>query len=267
MINPVQILCLDIDGTLLDTKHCIPFKNKEAVQLAAQKGVIICLMSARPPGAIVPIANELQISGPIVCYNGGFILSENTCIYDARIPAKVGIQILQETVRCAVHLSIYREWEWFIEKSDAWSTQESMITGLVPTEISLKKACEQGAHKLLCMGDTERINLIFQELSKQNLPVQLVRSKDTYLEILPYSADKAEAMQTVCRVLNIPLENTMAIGDHDNDCGMLRMAAYSAAMGNGSSAAKQAAKFLTDDNDHAGVSRAIHTWILTGEVI
>ena len=49
VIFPLRLLCLDIDGTLLDTAHQLPPENRAAVQYAAEKGVCICLLSARPP--------------------------------------------------------------------------------------------------------------------------------------------------------------------------------------------------------------------------
>lgn len=53
----------------------------------------------------------------------------------------------------------------------------------------------------------------------------------------------------------------MAIGDHDIDVPLLRAAGIGIAMGNASPAAKQAARFLTDTNDRAGVAQAIYQWI------
>lgn len=269
MTDPlIQLLCLDIDGTLLNSMHRLPPENRAAVREAERRGVTVCLMSARPPGAVVPIVQELGITGPMACYNGGLILQQDICLADQRIANEIGLRVQQETQRCGVHLSVYRDWDWLIEKADRWSVQESAITGLVPTEVPLREtlhAGESGAHKYLCMGEPEKINTIAAVLDALHLPVQLVRSKDTYLEILPLHADKAFAMTTLCRTFGITAEQTMSIGDHDNDCGMLRAAAYGVAMGNASKKAKQAAAWQTRSNDEAGVAYAIHRWILNRE--
>ena len=78
----------------------------------------------------------------------------------------------------------------------------------------------------------------------------------------PEGVQKAADM---CRKLGIPVRQSMAMGDHDNDCGMLRAAGLGVAMGNGSAAAKAAADVCTSTNDDAGVARAIDTWILHKE--
>jgi hypothetical protein len=88
--------------------------------------------------------------------------------------------------------------------------------------------------------------------------IQLLRSKDTYLEIMPQGADKAQAMGILCRQLGITPSQVMALGDQDVDASMLRAAGFGVAMGNSSPAAWQAAAYHTDTNDHAGVAKAIY---------
>ncbi|RHV76437.1 hypothetical protein DXB06_02065 [Butyricicoccus sp. OF13-6] len=58
-----RLLCMDIDGTLLNSAHKLPPANREAVQSAAKNGVTICLMSARPPRAVFPIRDALGVDG------------------------------------------------------------------------------------------------------------------------------------------------------------------------------------------------------------
>ena len=261
----MRLLCLDIDGTLLDTRHQLPGENRRAIQQAAQAGVAVWLTSARPPAAVVPILRALEIEHNMACYNGGLILHNDQTIYEERIPAPTGVRIVQEAQRCGVHVSVYRDWDWFIQQKDRWSAQESAITGTQPTVAPLLKTMlrwQEGAHKFLCMGQPVQINAVHTALQARKLPVQLVRSKDTYLEILPLHAEKGTALQTICRVLDIPAAQAMAMGDHDNDCGMLTVAGWGVAMGNGSAAAKAAADVCTQSNDEAGAARAIDQWIL-----
>lgn len=261
----IRLLCLDIDGTLLDSQHRLPSQNKEAVKKAIQAGVTVCLMSARPPSAVVPILRALEMEHNMACYNGGLILHKDKTMCEERIPVLTGAQIVQEAQHCGVHLSAYRNWDWFIEKNDRWSVQESQITGIFPITAPLIKTVSQwedGAHKFLCMGKPHQIDAVYAGLRERRLPVQMVRSKDTYLEILPLRAEKGIALQSTCQMLHIAKEQSMAIGDHDNDCDMLREAGWGVAMGNGSEAAKTAADVCTRTNDEAGVAFAIDTWIL-----
>ena len=150
VIFPLRLLCLDIDGTLLDTAHQLPPENRAAVQYAAEKGVCICLLSARPPQAITPIAQALGVPGPVASFGGALIEEGDRRIFDRRLPvdtAQTAIRLAQQE---GISLSFYRDTAWFVERDDRWSEGESAITGLRPEVMPLAAAVAEGApHKLL----------------------------------------------------------------------------------------------------------------------
>lgn len=261
VISPLGLLCLDIDGTLLDTAHQLPPENRAAVQYAAKKGVCICLLSARPPQAIEPIAQALGVSGPVASFGGALIQAGEQRIFDRRLPTEAVRTVLRLAPQ-DISLSLYRDTAWFVEREDRWNAAEGDITGLRPTVAPLEDTLTEGApHKLLCMGEAADIDRFYETLQKEALAVELLRSKDEYLEIMPRQAGKAEALLTVCHHLDIASQQAMAIGDHDIDCALLRAAGVGVAMGNGSPAARQAADWIAPDNDHAGVAAAVYHWI------
>ncbi len=268
----IRLLCIDIDGTLLNSVHKLPSENRGAIQWAAEQGITTCLMTARPPQATKPIMDALGITGPLVFFSGALIICANETIYDARIPNAATMRIIMETSNRHLHLSIYRGEHWYVSKEDEWSRQESAITGVQPviTE-DLKELVSywglDGAHKLLCMGKPLEIEKLGRAVVRKKLPLELLRSKDEYLEIMPEGVGKAEAMELLCNRLDIPLSCVMAVGDHDNDCGMLRNAGFGVAMGNASEDAKQAGSFITLSNDEAGVAYAIRKLIKEGKML
>ena len=262
--SSIRLLCLDIDGTLLDSMHRLPPENRAAVRYAANCGATVCLMSARPPRAVFPIQNALGVPGPLACFGGGLILSGEERLSDCRIPQEAALRVVETAARHHVHLSVYRDFDWFVASNDRWSAAESAITGLNPEETPLEpliRGWARGAHKLLCMGERAQIGAVIAALKPMELPLDLLRSKDEYLEIVPTGTGKETALKTLCRSLRIPLEQVMALGDHDIDCGLLRTAGVGIAMGNASPAAKKAASYLTDTNDRAGVAKAIYHWM------
>lgn len=264
---PLRLLCLDIDGTLLDTAHQLPPENRAAVQFAADKGVTVCLLSARPPQAIAPIAQALGVPGPVASFGGALIQDGESRIFDRRLPIDAAQLVIRLARQQGVSLSLYRDTGWFVEREDRWSEGEGTITGLHPTLMPLEHALADGApHKLLCMGDAAHIDRFYQTLQQQALSAELLRSKNEYLEIMPQHADKAQALLTMCCHLGIPSTQAMAIGDHDIDCALLRAAGVGVAMGNGSDAAWKAADWIAPDNDHAGVAAAVYHWIREEEI-
>lgn len=260
-IPDIRLICIDIDGTLLNSSHQIPPENQKAISRVAGQGVVISLMTARPPDATIPIQQELGITGPLAFYGGGLLEYRGKRLCDRRVPAQTAELLIQECAVRGLHLSVYRDRAWYVARNDRWSRQETDITGMVPSCVELEGLGadwgEQGAHKLLCMGEPQQLNALLRSLEKRNLPVQLINSKETYLEIIPEGGGKAEAMTLLCEALGIAPSQVMALGDHDLDVSMLRAAGFGVAMGNSSAAAWNAARYHTDSNDDAGVAKAI----------
>lgn len=77
------------------------------------------------------------------------------------------------------------------------------------------------------------------------------------LEINAAGADKGGALIRLAARLGIPREATMSFGDGENDLSMIRMAGIGVAMANGEESVKEAADYITETNNEAGVAKAI----------
>lgn len=78
--------------------------------------------------------------------------------------------------------------------------------------------------------ETDRRVAILQERFGDR--IDAVRSNARYAEIISKGVSKASGIRRLAEVLHIPIAETMAIGDGDNDLPMLRAAGHSIAMGN-----------------------------------
>lgn len=61
--------------------------------------------------------------------------------------------------------------------------------------------------------------------------------------------------------MGIPIENTLAIGDGDNDLTLFSSAAIKIAMGNGTEALKQAADYVTGTLEEDGFVEAMEKFV------
>ena len=82
----------------------------------------------------------------------------------------------------------------------------------------------------------------------------------TMLELLPVGCSKAYGVEQVCLSLGInPRTELLAIGDAENDVGMLQMASIGIAVGNASPQARDAADFIMKErNDEGGAGLAMN---------
>lgn len=74
--------------------------------------------------------------------------------------------------------------------------------------------------------------------------------------IREYSARKGEGLRFAAATMGMPLADTVAIGDSDNDLTMIEVAGIGIAMGNGEQCAKDAADWVADAVDASGLAHA-----------
>lgn len=103
---------------------------------------------------------------------------------------------------------------------------------------------------------------------KRPLTLQTARSTvsspamNTWSTSLPVLT-KGSAVRFLCEYTGIPLCNTIAAGDAENDISMIRAAHIGCAMKNAEEEVKQAADYITEnDNNHDGVAEIIHKFVL-----
>lgn len=81
--------------------------------------------------------------------------------------------------------------------------------------------------------------------------------------LLPEHVSKGHAVKKLCELLQIPLANTVAAGDQENDISMIEAAAVGAAMKNATDAVKASADYITEnDCNHSGVAEILRKFIL-----
>ena len=114
-----------------------------------------------------------------------------------------------------------------------------------------------------CLPGSEE-NLIGADTSDASLPLTVVRGENTTLEITSAGVDKAEGMRILAQYLNIPMSETMSIGDSENDLTALQVAAVSVAMGNADEKIRALCGCVTEDNDHNGVGLALRRYLSSG---
>lgn len=79
--HEVQIIVLDVDGTLLNSEKEITARTLAALLKVQQMGVHIVLASGRPTNGVMPLAKALELDhygGFILSYNGGQIINVQT---------------------------------------------------------------------------------------------------------------------------------------------------------------------------------------------
>ena len=263
----VKLIALDLDGTLLNSSLKLGEGNGEAVRRALDKGVKIVLATSRWFGLARRTADRLGIDSPLVCSNGAVIRrpqDESELLH---------LRLDQEVAREVTALGDERGWEMFTTIEDATfmrarpgATPERLPGGL--------RICERQADEVARGQPTAVIvygNDAVEEISELFLPAYDGRARFSlnrpvnlppYVVITHPKADKASALETVCREMDVPLSDVMAMGDSESDLTMLRLAGLGIAMDNSPDEVKRAALHIAPSNDDNGVAWAIERFVL-----
>ena len=94
------------------------------------------------------------------------------------------------------------------------------------------------------------------------MPLDFTYAEETSFEITPQGVSKGTGLVDLCRVLGVPIEEAIGVGDAFNDIPMLEMAGLGVAMGNSNEAALLAADVVVGDNDHNGIAEVIDRYLI-----
>lgn len=254
-----KIIFSDIDGTLLDSRHRISPDTKAKIRCLDGLGIPFVLVSARMPAGVKPIRDMLGIQTPMISYSGALIQDgAGAVLYSRQLPKEQAREVRALLLQSfpSICCNAYGGSRWLVDDMEnPWVQNEQKITGLTPETGGMERLISEneGIHKLLLMGEADEIRQIEQALRPRYPELEIVRSKDTYLEILDGSVCKSEAVRFLCRHVGCTEAEAVAFGDSPNDLDMLLAVGAGYAMGNGAPEVKAQAGRVTLDNDHEGL--------------
>ena len=265
-----KVLVLDIDGTLTNTQKEITPATKQAIQTILKKGHKVILASGRPTPGMRRYEQELELDkfgGYLLSFNGARIIECRTgeIVYQRILPLSIipGICRFTRELGCGL-FTYFGDILISAYEPDEYMLLESRINGM-PIKVvdHFKEYVDFDVNKCLISADPEVAESYEKELrEKYGDIVSVYRSEPFYIEIMPKNVDKATSLDQMLKVIGQTRENTICCGDGFNDISMVRYAGVGVAMGNGQTALKEVADYITDTNDNDGLVQVIENFIM-----
>jgi Cof subfamily protein (haloacid dehalogenase superfamily) len=263
---PYRLLACDLDGTLMGHDTTIHPPVRRAIASAQARGVYVTLATGRGFPETLPFARTLDVSLPLICYQGGLIKHPLTgeLLYQATLGRSLALQMVELAQTRNWHVVIYLDETICLEELRyPHSFYHDMLGVNLKRVDDLGSAINESAHdpaKLIVVADKDRSDRIQEELSACFAgQMVIVRSHDLFVEGNPLGVNKGDALRRLAGYLAVPQAQVMAIGDQGNDVPMLEWAGLGVAMGNGSDAARAAADWvappLADDGAAVAIER------------
>ena len=268
MMNPIKLICLDVDNTLVDRDKNIPAQNLEAIHWAYRdKGVWIAVNSSRIGPSIRDFMERLGVCGAYPALGGAIIQNwDGTIIEEHTIDRETARAINSIGLSLGCTDFIYHHDFWCVDPGhEYWAASEYNATkvpgGFRNTDAFI---LSNGTNKMLGVNSDPAIVSELQTRVQKDFSeyVDCFKSDPRFLEIVPKGINKGTAVQSLCRFYGITKENVMSMGDFYNDLDMFRESGISVAMANAPEDVKSEVSFVTKhDADHAGVAEAIYHFI------
>ena len=267
MTQPIDLIALDLDGTLLAPDESISAANRAAIARALVSGIRVVLVTGRGADTPIRVSRELGLNLPVICCHGALTkdFGANKTLVHVPVPLEYAKAMLEFAERTDVHVAVYAE-EMFWRVTGSHVYMQDM-TGPGWREVpSLFDALATGAPTFIRFLGAEAIAAMKREFG--DLPLTyLYETWNDFSEcvVLNRDASKKAALVRLCADFQIPSESVLAIGDSRNDVPMLAWAGIGVAMANALPEVRQAVRYVTADNVSDGVAQAIERFCFTAE--
>ncbi|ERI91785.1 Cof-like hydrolase [Clostridiales bacterium oral taxon 876 str. F0540] len=271
-----KLICIDLDGTLLDDECQISEKNKQALKAAVDRGIRIAFTTGRLFTSARLHASKAGIKVSIIGSNGAYIreIDGEEAIFQCPLDRQ-GVDKVCDVIE-KYNLDInFNTFDRVITDYELPPTNNHVLANkTVSEELKIKFGVhknlreiydiyKEGLFKVLMFSKngTETIKKARLELEEFG-GLEIASSKADNIEVMAKGMTKGRGIKTLAEILGINEEEIMCIGDSENDISMFNASGLKIAMGNATEELKAMADYVTETNINSGVGKAIEKFIL-----
>ena len=265
--NPIDLIALDLDGTLLHPDESISAANRAAITRALKAGIRVVLVTGRGVDTPIHVSKELGLNLPVICCHGALTkdFGANKVLAHMPVPLEYAKPMLEFAERTGIHVAVYSdEMFWRVTGTHiymqdmagpGWREVPSILECLVP-----------GAPTFIRFLGAPAVEAMQREFGDAPLSFRYETWHD-FVEcaVLNVNASKKNALMRLCADFQVSSDRVLAIGDSRNDVPMLQWSGIGVAMANSLPEVKQAVRYHTADNLSDGVALAIERFCFAAE--
>ncbi|MBI2941335.1 MAG: HAD family phosphatase [Chloroflexi bacterium] len=259
-----RLLALDVDGTLFHGEPLLSPRLRLAIGRAVQAGVRVTLASGRMFRSAGPIARELGLNAPLVCYNGAMIRAlHGEQLYHQPVPLALAHEVVALARERSLHLNAYVDDALCVERVTAEARFSSNLARVELRVVEDMRAFLQAEPtKLVIITEAQRAGPLQTELSQRFTErLSVARSLPTYVEIVHPRVSKWRALERLCAHLDVAPGEVIAVGDSYNDAEMIARAGLGVAMATAPAEIQALAGYVAPAATEDGVAHVIEQFL------
>lgn len=268
-----KLICIDMDGTLLNSNNEVSDSNIKALKKASDLGIHIAITTGRIYASAKYYSNIIGIDAPIITANGASIKDsgDGHIIYTNPLSSDIllGIYEILSNHNLKVNFTtgdtIFTSYE--IPETHTYKIMNKIVSDEFKVNFlvfdNIKDGISKFEGKVLKCFVGEDINLDSLKNARKEITekfgdeLHIVSSGPNNFEIMQKDSSKGNAAKRLSEKLGINRNEVMCIGDSENDLSMIQFAGLGVAMGNALDLLKSEADYITETNDNSGVAHAI----------
>ncbi|HEY4908941.1 MAG TPA: HAD family hydrolase [Methylomirabilota bacterium] len=261
-----RLLVCDLDGTLLDNPPDLDLALVDGLRRAMERGLIFTIATGRMPPGTVRYRDELGVTAPMIFYNGALVRDHEAGrdLMALTLPRGILWQAHEVFAHAPVDPLFYRDDRLYCLAESfpvrKYAEEQSVPLEVIDTPSDFLRM--GGFVKTLLIGHPASLPTVRADLGAiVGDAARLVMTRTDYLEIIPPAASKGAAIRFLADHLSVPLEETIGVGDQENDLEMIKAAGLGIAMPRAPETVRQAAGRVAPPDDQGGLL-ALFTEIL-----
>jgi Cof subfamily protein (haloacid dehalogenase superfamily) len=263
----IHLLLADVDGTLVTQDKVLTDAAKAAVHELHDAGIAFAITSGRPPRGMAMLIAPLALRTAIAGFNGGVFINPDLSVIESHsldpMTAKQAVALILEQ---GLDAWVYTEDAWLIRDPNAPHVAREAWTVKFDATVVASFTDAHFSHTVKVVGVSNDLYRVAEceKVAQRMLGerASAARSQPYYLDVTHPLANKGTVVTTLSKLLNIPPDQIVTIGDMPNDVLMFRKSGASIAMGNSSDEVKAQASAVTDSNENEGFAKAVQKFVL-----
>lgn len=270
----IRMIAMDLDGTALQKDRCsFSPRLNAALEEAHRQGIEIAVITGRQWSMLPPaVQNHPVWENLVVLCNGAQIrrMATGEVLYAKNISRQALEQLLELSRILEIPMEVSVDSVLYLTRESLEYQQgmphldfhvNTILKNHGKVVPSLEPLFELAVEKVNLPHIPPHLHDQAEELL-QTISVSAVWSSPNSIEITHPDAQKGNALDALCQLLDIPVENTLALGDSGNDESMLKKAGLGVAMGNAPDFIKTIADAVSEPNHRDGAAIAIERYVL-----
>ncbi|PHK49067.1 HAD family hydrolase [Staphylococcus edaphicus] len=283
-MNKVKAIFLDMDGTILHKDNRVDLETTEVIQQLREKGFKVFLATGRAHNEIHYLVPKTFAVDGIISSNGTLGMVENSVIFQHSLSYHTVIDIVKRAQQQEIYYEVFpfdsnrivlqedQEWAKALFKSETppdevgvseWSSRKSSLIDKVDWKTSIPDKAFSKIY--LFSPDIEKITNFRNKLleDQHDLQISVSNSSRCNAETMAYKIDKGTGIKEMIEYFEISQQETLVIGDSDNDRAMFAFGHHTVAMKNARPEIQALAKEVTDyTNEDNGAARYLKAQFL-----